>query len=313
MQSVFVFPGQGSQSVGMMKELAERDRAVGDTFAEASQVLGFDLWQLVSEGPAEQLNETVNTQPAMLAADVATWRCWRNAGGGMPDAVAGHSLGEYAALVAANALDFTTAVRIVRERAQRMQDAVPAGTGGIAAVLGLEDDQVAVACQNAAQGEVVEPVNFNAPGQVVIAGHAAAVQRAIEACKAAGAKRAILLAMSVPAHSSLMQRAAQGLAGTLRTAPFADPQVQFWSPVDANRHATAEDVRGLMISQLASPVRWNALVRQLIAAGFVAFVECGPGEILAGLNRRVGRRVESLRHMALQDPASLDAARALAI
>lgn len=313
MQSVFVFPGQGSQSVGMMKELAERNRVVTDTFAEASQVLGIDLWQMVIDGPAERLNETVCTQPAMLAADVATWRCWRNAGGGMPRAVAGHSLGEYAALVAANALDFATAVRIVRERAQHMQDAVPAGQGGIAAVLGLEDDQVASVCQGAAQGEVVEPVNFNAPGQVVIAGHAAAVQRAIEACKAAGAKRAVLLPMSVPAHSSLMQRAAQNLAGTLRTAPFADPQIEFWSPVDANRHGTAEEVRGLMISQLASPVRWSTLVRHLIAAGFLAFVECGPGEVLAGLNRRVGRRVESLQHIALEDPASLDAALALGI
>lgn len=313
MQSVFVFPGQGSQSVGMMKELADRDRVVTDTFAEASQVLGIDLWQMVVDGPAERLNETVNTQPAMLAADVATWRCWRNAGGGMPVAVAGHSLGEYAALVAANALDFTSAVRIVRERAQRMQDSVPAGEGGIAAVLGLEDDQVAAVCQGAAQGEVVEPVNFNAPGQVVIAGHAAAVQRAIEACKAAGAKRAVLLPMSVPAHSSLMQRAAQGLASTLRTAPFTDPQVQFWSPVDASKHTTAEEVRGLMMSQLASPVRWSELVRHLIAAGFLAFVECGPGEVLAGLNRRVGRRVQSLQHVAMHDPASLDSALALAI
>src|SRR5690606_2726950 len=237
-----------------------------------------------------------------------TCRCWSKAGGATPHAVAGHSLGEYAALVAAKSLDFATAMRIVRERAERMQDAVPAGQGGIAAILGLEDDQAAAACQSAAQGEVVEPVNFNAPGQVVIAGHAAAVQRAIEARQAMGAKRALLLPMSVPAHSSLMQRAAQGLAATLRDAPFADPAVEFWSPVDAARHATAEEIRGLMISQLASPVRWAHLVRQLIAAGYQAFIECGPGEVLAGLNRRVGRRVETLQHIALKDPASVEAA-----
>ncbi len=312
MQSVFVFPGQGSQSVGMMAELAARDRIIGDTFEEASAILGFDLWKLVGEGPAETLNETTRTQPAMLAADVATWRYWRKAGGAMPAAVAGHSLGEYAALVAAGALDFASAVQLVRERAQRMQDAVPAGVGAIAAVLGLEDDQVVAACRSAAQGEVVEPVNFNSPGQLVIAGHAGAVQRALDACKAAGAKRALLLPMSVPAHSSLMQTAAQGLATTLRTAPFADPVTAFWSPVDASRHATAEQIRGLMVSQLASPVRWTDLVRQLIAAGFTTFVECGPGKVLTGLNRRIDKRPE-LQCVALQDVASTEAALALPI
>lgn len=312
MQSVFVFPGQGSQSVGMMAELAQRDHTVEETFAEASAVLGFDLWQLVQQGPAERLNETTITQPAMLAADVATWRVWRNAGGAMPDAVAGHSLGEYAALVAAEALPFGEAVRLVRERAQRMQQAVPAGVGAIAAVLGLEDDQVTAACQTAAQGEVVEPVNFNSPGQLVIAGHAAAVQRAIEACKAAGAKRALLLPMSVPAHSSLMQGAAQGLAATLRDAPFSEPKLQFWSPVDARLHATAEQIRSLMISQLASPVRWTSLVRELVANGCSTLIECGPGKVLTGLNRRIDKRPE-LRCLALQDNASLDAALALSI
>lgn len=312
MQSVFVFPGQGSQSVGMMAELAGRDRIVIDTFGEASEVLGYDLWQLVQDGPAEKLNETTQTQPAMLAADVATFRYWRKAGGAMPAAVAGHSLGEYAALVAANSLDFPTAVRLVRERAQRMQDAVPAGVGGIAAVLGLEDEQVIAACQSAAQGEVVEAVNFNSPGQLVIAGHAGAVQRAIDACKAAGAKRALLLPMSVPAHSSLMQQAAQGLATTLRDAPFADPEVQFWSPVDARQHVGAEDVRGLMISQLASPVRWTELVRQLLAAGATTLVECGPGKVLTGLNKRIEKRPD-LQCVALQDPASVEAALALSI
>lgn len=312
MQSVFVFPGQGSQSVGMLAELAERDSVIRDTFAEASAVLGFDLWQLVSQGPAERLNETVNTQPAMLAADVATWRYWRKAGGGMPTAVAGHSLGEYAALVAAGVLEFADAMRLVRERAQRMQEAVPAGIGAIAAVLGLEDEQVAIACREAAQGEVVEPVNFNSPGQLVIAGHAGAVQRALDLCKAAGAKRALMLPMSVPAHSSLMQRAAQGLAGTLRGAQLADPKVQFWSPVDAQRHDSAEAVRGLLISQLASPVRWTALINALAGAGFTAFVECGPGKVLTGLNRRIDKRPE-LQCLALQDAASIEAALALPI
>jgi [acyl-carrier-protein] S-malonyltransferase len=307
-QTVFVFPGQGSQSVGMMAELAGRDRVITDTFAEASDVLGYDLWRLVQDGPADKLAETLHTQPAMLAADVATFRYWHNAGGPMPHAVAGHSLGEYAALVAAQVLDFPTAVRIVRERAQRMQEAVPVGQGAIAAILGLEDEQATEVCRAVAQDEVVEAVNFNAPGQVVIAGHAAAVERAIEACKAAGAKRAVMLPMSVPAHSSLMRVAAQGLAATLRNAPFADPQLEFWSPVDASHHATAEEIRDLMISQLASPVRWAPLVQQLIAAGYQAFVECGPGEVLVGLNRRVGRRVETLQHIALRDPASVETA-----
>ncbi len=305
MQSVFVFPGQGSQSVGMMKELAARDGVVTETFAEASAVLGYDLWQLVGEGPAEKLNETVHTQPAMLAAGIATWRCWLNAGGARPAAVAGHSLGEYAALVAAGVLDFAAAVKLVRERAERMQQAVPAGVGAIAAVLGLEDEAVIAACAEAAQGEVVEPVNFNSPGQLVIAGHAGAVQRALEACKARGAKRALLLPMSVPAHSSLMQSAAQGFATTLRGAGLAAPQVAFWSPVDAQRHDTAEDIRGLLISQLASPVRWTALVQALVAAGHTQLVECGPGKVLTGLNRRIDKRPE-LQCVALQDSAALD-------
>lgn len=312
MQSVFVFPGQGSQSIGMMGALAERDGIVGETFAEASSILGLDLWQLVKDGPVERLNETINTQPAMLAADVATWRLWRKSGGAMPGAVAGHSLGEYAALVAAEVLPFDAALKLVRERAQRMQEAVPAGVGAIAAVLGLEDEQVAAACQAAAQGEVVEPVNFNSPGQLVIAGHAGAVQRALEGCKALGAKRALLLPMSVPAHSSLMQRAAQGLASTLRNAPFAEPVIPFWSPVDAQHHAGAEQIRGLMISQLASPVRWTALIRQLVAAGCTTLVECGPGKVLTGLNRRIDKRPE-LQCVALQDAASLDAALALSL
>ncbi len=305
MRRVFVFPGQGSQSIGMLGELAERSSVVTETFAESSAVLGYDLWQLVVDGPAEKLNETVHTQPAMLTADVATWRYWLAAGGARPDAVAGHSLGEFAALVAAGALEFSAAVRLVRERAERMQAAVPAGVGAIAAVLGLEDAAVITACEQAAQGEVVEAVNFNSPGQAVIAGHAGAVQRALEACKAAGAKRALLLPMSVPAHSSLMQPAAQGFADSLRRAQLGRAGIAFWSPVDARHHDGVEDIRDLLISQLASPVRWTGLVQALVNAGATALIECGPGKVLTGLNRRIDKNLQCL---ALQDQASIEAA-----
>jgi [acyl-carrier-protein] S-malonyltransferase len=305
MRQVFVFPGQGSQSVGMLGELAGRSSVITATFAESSAVLGYDLWQLVSEGPADMLNETVHTQPAMLTADVATWRYWLEAGGSRPDAVAGHSLGEFAALVAAGTLEFPTAVQLVRERAQRMQAAVPAGTGGIAAVLGLDDDAVIAACREAAQGEVVEAVNFNSPGQAVIAGHAGAVHRAIEACKAAGARRALLLPMSVPAHSSLMQPAAAGFAASLRKVALGAASIDFWSPVDARRHSGIDDIRELLIRQLASPVLWTGLVQALAAAGAATLVECGPGKVLTGLNRRIDGNLQCL---ALQDQASIEAA-----
>jgi len=307
MRRVFVFPGQGSQSVGMLGELAERHRVIADTFAESSAALGYDLWQLVREGPVEKLNETVHTQPAMLTADVATWRYWLATGGAQPDAVAGHSLGEFAALVAAGTLEFSTAVQLVRERAQRMQAAVPAGAGAIAAVLGLDDDTVVSACREAAQGEVVEAVNFNSPGQAVIAGHASAVQRALELCKAAGAKRALLLPMSVPAHSSLMQPAAAGFATSLRAAQLAPAQIAFWSPVDARQHVGVEAIRELLIRQLASPVLWTGLVQALASAGAAMFIECGPGKVLSGLNRRIDKNLQCL---ALQDHASIEAAQA---
>lgn len=307
MQRVFVFPGQGSQSVGMLAELAAHDGVVSDTFAEASAALGYDLWQLVQEGPAERLNETVYTQPAMLTAGVATWRYWLRKSGPAPQAVAGHSLGEYSALVAAGTLDFTAALQLVRERAQRMQEAVPAGTGAIAAVLGLDDEAVAAACAAAAQGEVVEPVNFNSPGQAVIAGHAGAVQRALEACKAAGAKRALLLPMSVPAHSSLMQPAAAGLAPSLQAVQLLRPAFAFWSPVDCQQHTDPEDIRALLIRQLASPVRWTDLVRALVGAGATTLVECGPGKVLTGLNRRIDKN-PAIQCLALQDPALIEAA-----
>jgi len=307
MQRVFVFPGQGSHSVGMLAELAAQDRVVADTFAEASSVLGYDLWDLVQSGPVERLNETVVTQPAMLTADIATWRYWLAREGYRPDAVCGHSLGEFAALVAAEALDFKVAVGLVQRRAQFMQDAVPAGVGAIAAVLGLDDEPIAAACLEVAQGEVVELVNFNSPGQIVIAGHAAAVQRALDLCKARGAKRAVLLPMSVPAHSSLMQPAAQRFGAELAAAPLRAPVISFWSPVDAVVHDGVEDIRALLTRQLASPVRWTTLVRALVTAGANQLVECGPGKVLTSLNRRIDKRPE-LQCQALQDPASVTAA-----
>jgi len=307
MQRVFVFPGQGSQSVGMLAELATQERIVADTFAEAAAVLGYDLWALVQTGPVERLNETVVTQPAMLTADIATWRYWLARGGRAPDAVCGHSLGEFAALVAAGALEFSAAVKLVQRRATFMQEAVPAGVGAIAAVLGLDDEPLKEVCLEAALGEVVEPVNFNSPGQIVIAGHASAVQRALELCKARGAKRAVLLPMSVPAHSSLMQPAAQRFGAELAAARLQAPAMGFWSPVDAAAHATVADIRTLLTRQLASPVRWTLLVRELLAAGATQLVECGPGKVLTSLNRRIDKRPE-LQCLALQDPASVDAA-----
>lgn len=307
MQRVFVFPGQGSQSVGMLADLAQQDSVVTDTFAEASAVLGYDLWNLVQQGPAETLSETEKQQPAMLAAGIATWRYWLKQGGAKPDAVCGHSLGEYSALVAAGALEFGAAIALVRERAQRMQAAVPAGVGAIAAVLGLEDDAVAAACAEAANGEVVETVNFNSPGQAVIAGHATAVQRALEACKARGAKRAVVLPMSVPAHSSLMQPAAESFAAALAAVQLRVPQLAFWSPVDCLQQEDPEGIRRLLKKQLASPVRWSDLVRTLALAGATTFVECGPGKVLTGLNRRIEKRPE-ITCLALQDVASVQAA-----
>lgn len=306
MVSAFVFPGQGSQSVGMLGAFAAADPVIAETFAEASDVLNYDLWQLVAHGPLEELSATARQQPAMLTAGVATWRLWRKSGGALPSVVCGHSLGEFSALVASGALRFADAVALVRHRGELMQEAVPAGIGGIAAVLGLEDADIRAACVEAAGGEVVEPVNFNSPGQVVIAGHAAAVRRAIDACKARGAKRAVLLPMSVPAHSSLMQPAAARFGERLAHLHLRVPAIAFWSPVDAQRHEDPEDLRALLQRQLASPVRWSDLVRALVGAGILQFIECGPGKILTSLNRRIERRAH-IDCAALEDPASMDA------
>ncbi len=307
MSLAFVFPGQGSQSVGMLAALAAAEPIVQQTFAEASAVLGYDLWNLCQQGPDSDLGATERTQPAMLAAGVATWRAWRSRGGPMPSAMAGHSLGEYTALVCSDALDFRTAVDLVRFRGQVMQRAVPLGTGAMAAVLGLADDDVAAACREAANGEVVEPVNFNAPGQVVIAGHASAVSRAIEAAKARGAKRAVALPVSVPSHSSLMTGAADELAARLAGVEIRMPSVPDVYTVDVKRQRVPDGIRAALREQLFKPVRWADTVRAMLAAGVTTLVECGPGKVLTSLNKRVERRAD-LKVLAIDDPESLAAA-----
>lgn len=305
----FVFPGQGSQSIGMLAELAAADggAVVRATFDEASAVLGYDLWRLVQEGPEDQLGATERTQPAMLTAGVATWRLWCDRGGALPAVVSGHSLGEFTALVCAGALEFRTAVDLVRFRGQAMQEAVPLGTGAVAAILGLEEGPLEEACREAAQGEIVTPANFNAPGQIVIAGHSAAVQRAIEGAKSRGAKRAMLLAVSVPVHTSLMRGAAERLAGKLKTVALRKPQIRYISAVDAKPHQEPAELQELLVRQLPSPVRWIDTVRALADTGVAQLVECGPGKVLTGMNRRIEKR-PGLEYMALEDPASLESA-----
>ena len=304
MKLAFVFPGQGSQSVGMMQGWGDRAE-VRATFDEASAALGEDLWALVTDGPADLLNQTVNTQPAMLAADVAAWRAWQAAGGATPAMLAGHSLGEYAALVAAGALQFADAIRLVRFRAEAMQAAVPEGVGAMAAILGLEDDVVRAVCTEAAAGEVVEAVNLNSPGQVVIAGNKAAVERAMALAKEKGAKRALPLPVSVPSHSSLMQPAADKLLAHLDTVTIATPAIPVLHNTDVQSHATPEAIRAALAKQLHTPVRWVETVRALKAAGVERVIECGPGKVLAGLNKRID---DTLPALALVDEASLQAA-----
>ncbi len=304
MAVALVFPGQGSQSVGMLAGLAARFPVVGQCFAQASGVLGYDLWQLAAEGPPERLNATEFTQPAMLVAGVATWRVWREQGGAAPAVVAGHSLGEFTALVCAEALEFTDAVRLVQFRGQVMQRAVPEGAGAMAAILGIDDAQVEAACAEAAQGEVVEAVNYNSPGQVVIAGHAAAVQRAVALAKQRGAKRAVLLPVSVPAHSSLMREAALQLEQRLAGMDVRRPRCRYLSAVDAAEHADPADIRATLVRQLASPVRWTQTVQSLLRVAPV-LIECGPGKVLTAMNRRVERGASC---HALEDPDAVAAA-----
>jgi [acyl-carrier-protein] S-malonyltransferase len=307
MTFAFVFPGQGSQSVGMLAQLAATEPLVQETFAEASAVLGYDLWQLCQQGPEESLGATERTQPAMLTAGVATWRVWRKHGGPMPSAMAGHSLGEYSALVCSGALDFKTAVALVQFRGQAMQAAVPAGQGAMAAILGLEDGDVEAACAEARAGEVVQAANFNSPGQVVIAGSAAAVDRAIEVLKAKGAKRAIKLPVSVPSHSALMQPAAERLAEKLKSIQFAQPQVRDIYTVDVRTHQDAASIREALVQQLVKPVRWTETVRAMLAGGAKTLVECGPGKVLTGLNRRIEKNKE-IAMLAIEDSESLQQA-----
>jgi [acyl-carrier-protein] S-malonyltransferase len=291
----------------MLAALAAAEPLVLETFAEASEVLGYDLWQLCQQGPEEALGTTERTQPAMLTAGVATWRVWRKHGGALPVAMAGHSLGEYSALVASGALDFKTAVGLVQFRGQAMQAAVPAGQGAMAAIIGVDDDVVAQACQEAAHGEIVAPANFNSPGQIVIAGAATAVDRAIELLKAKGAKRAIKLPVSVPSHTALMKPAAERLAERLRNVQFAQPQVGDIYTVDVRKHGDAESIRTALIEQLVKPVRWTQTIQALIASGVRVVVECGPGRVLTGLNRRIDKN-KDLAFLAIEDAESLQQA-----
>jgi [acyl-carrier-protein] S-malonyltransferase len=293
MKLAMVFPGQGSQAVGMLKGY-DGLPGVDAVRQEAAQALGADFVRLLDEGPGEQLNLTVNTQPAMVTAAIAAYRAWIGSGGPVPAIVAGHSLGEYSALVAAGALDFAATLPLVRFRAQSMQEAVPEGQGAMAAILGLEDDAAIAACAEAAQGEVVQAVNFNAPGQVVIAGHKAAVARAIEACKARGAKRAMPLPVSAPFHSSLMQPAADKLKGYLEKVAVAAPAIPLINNVDVKSESDPAAIRHALVRQAASPVRWSETIRAMAAQGVTHVVECGPGKVLAGMVKRIDSGVQGL-------------------
>ncbi|WP_300380977.1 ACP S-malonyltransferase [uncultured Alcanivorax sp.] len=289
-KTAFIFPGQGSQSLGMLADFADRP-AVKQTFQEASGALGLDIWALCQDGPQEALNQTENTQPLLLTAGVALWRLWEQSGGPRPDFLAGHSLGEYTALTCAGVINLGDAVRLVRTRGQLMQQAVAEGEGKMAAVLGLDDEQVRAACAQAAEGDVVEAVNFNAPGQVVIAGSAAAVERAIFACKEAGAKRAMPLPVSVPSHCALMKPAADKLAETLNATNFHAAEMPVINNVDVAMETAPEQIRDALIRQLYSPVRWVETIQALKEQGVSHVYECGPGKVLSGLIKRIDRDI----------------------
>lgn len=300
-----VFPGQGSQTVGMLAELAVQNPLIEATFAEASAALGYDLWQLTQQGPAEELNKTWQTQPALLTASVALWRVWQQQGGRQPSWLAGHSLGEYSALVCAGVLDFVQAVRLVELRGRLMQEAVPAGVGAMSAIIGLDNDAIAKACAESAQGQIVSPVNFNSPGQVVIAGHKEAVERAGAACKAAGAKRALPLPVSVPSHCALMKPAADKLALALKKLTFSVPALPVVNNVDVRAEVSPDAIRQALVRQLYNPVRWSETVQYLTGEGVEILLEVGPGKVLTGLTKRIA---DSVSGMAVNDPASLAAA-----
>lgn len=304
MSLAFVFPGQGSQSIGMMNGLAQAFPSVQETFAEASQALGYDLWQVVSAGPEEKLNSTDVTQPAMLAAGVATWRIWLAQGGAQPAMMAGHSLGEYTALVCAGAIAFGDAVKLVAGRGHYMQEAVPKGVGAMAAILGLDDAAVLAVCEEAAQNEIVQAVNFNSPGQVVVAGNKAAVERAADLAKQKGAKRAVLLPVSAPSHCQLMKPAADKLTADLQSITIKPPEIKVINNVDVASPNEADAIRDALARQLYQPVRWVEVVQAMVQNGADTIVECGPGKVLVGLNKRIDK---SITHSAIIDADSLAA------
>jgi [acyl-carrier-protein] S-malonyltransferase len=300
-----IFPGQGSQSVGMLSDLFARYPQVDETFSEASDMLGYDLWQLVSDGPADELNQTDRTQPAMLAAGVAVWRVWLASHGPAPAVMAGHSLGEYTALVCAGAIAFTDAISLVAERGRCMQRAVPEGTGAMAAILGLDDEVVIDVCHAAEEGSVVTAVNFNSPGQVVIAGNAGAVQRAMQLAKERGAKRAVQLPVSVPSHCDLMKPASEQFAEHLQATTIVKPKIPVLQNVDVTAHDEPDTIRDVLAQQLYSPVQWVRTIEAMRQRGITRLVEAGPGKVLAGLAKRIDR---SLTAQPVFDPESLAAA-----
>lgn len=304
-QFAFVFPGQGSQTVGMLSGMAAQYPVIEETFREASAVLGYDLWALVQQGPAEDLNKTWQTQPALLTASVALWRVWQQQGGKTPALMAGHSLGEYSALVCAGVIAFADAVKLVELRGKLMQDAVPEGTGAMSAIIGLDDAAIAKACEEAAQGEVVSPVNFNSPGQVVIAGNKDAVERAGAACKAAGAKRALPLPVSVPSHCALMKPAAEKMAVELQNITFNAPAIPVVNNVDVKCETAPDAIRDALVRQLYSPVQWTKSVEFMASQGVTQLYEVGPGKVLTGLTKRI---VDTLSAAAINEPDAMSAA-----
>lgn len=298
-----LFPGQGSQSVGMLSALAERHDIVRETFHQAGDILETDLWTLVSEGPEDELNRTELTQPAILAGAIAAWRIWRAHDGPNPARLAGHSLGEYSALVVAGAIDFDSAIKVVAERGRQMQAAAPAGQGAMAAILGLEDEVVEAICQEVAEDQVLAPANYNSPGQIVIAGEAAAIERAIHKCTEAGARRAVVLPVSVPSHCRLMQPAAEAMKEVLEHTEIRTPEIPVIHNCDVTTHQDPDEIRSALVSQLSSPVRWTESVRAITDSGIMRLAECGAGRVLCGLGRRIERSAE---WVALDQPDAIE-------
>ena len=305
MSLAFVFPGQGSQSVGMLNSLAEQYPEIKSTFTDVSDVLGYDLWQLVQQGPETELNNTIKTQPALLTAGVALWKIWGKQNNKNPKLLAGHSLGEYTALVCAEVLPHSEAVQLVADRGQYMQAAVPEGVGSMAAILGLENDQVEELCETSAQGQIVAAANYNSTGQIVIAGHAEAIERTVTAAKKAGAKRSIILPVSVPSHCELMRPAAEHLAKRLQTVKLLLPSIPIIHNVDACQKNDIESIAKILVEQLHTPVRWVETIQRMSNEGITYIVECGPGKVLSGLIRRINRNIQTL---PISEPALLEKA-----